>query len=160
LWDELLKSYKDYRFTSKYARCMAEKVLEYRMEKEFNAVTENVSLFMNWEGVSPDEKISFGTSLSDCALFNIATAPTNRFSILVYYAPMYNHPRYIDCVKAYNENNGTFNAVAGGESTRNVIIREILTPVKNKTSLATLVLEHTTDAELYQLLRQGYVGSV
>ena len=139
---------------------MAEKVLEYRMEKEFNAVTENVSLFMNWEGVSPEQKISFGTSLTDCALFNIATAPTNRFSILVYYAPMYNHPRYIECVKAYNEDTGKFKDGAGGKSTRDTIIQEILNPVKTKSSLATLALEHTTDAELYQLLKEGYVGSV
>lgn len=167
----------DCSFKTISLRLMAERIYEYRSLKEFiKPGGQYVSIFMA-TGVSSPPPVA---SLSDIALFKLATASKDRFSILISYIPIFNHPRYVECLKAYSKKSLSFKSIDSSRTTRDIIIKDLLgvgnrsrdelkstlgnyfkqsipaSSFANMDQFITAVLLDTPDTKIYELLQTGY----
>lgn len=114
---------KHCNFKTRTLRVMAEHVYQYRLATEYKEVPQDkfISFFMmgNYPDISNLPKVE---DMKDIALHQLATADGADFNRLLAYTPIFNHPKYVQCLKAYDLKHKTFKDV----STRSIIIDEVL----------------------------------
>ncbi len=116
---------KNCNFKSRDLRLMAERIYEYRLEHEYTPPSDTfISIFMMRNKPDP-ANLPAAESLSDIALHHLVTA-TDKFSLLISYIPIFNHPRYIDCLKAFDQKTRLFRGIDSERSTKDIIIQDIL----------------------------------
>jgi hypothetical protein len=155
---------------------MAERIYEYRSSKEFAKPSgDRISIFMASDISTPPPT----SSLSDIALFKLTTAPLDQFSILISYIPIFNHARYVECLKSYSPKSKTFKSIDLSRPTKDIIIKDVLgvgslsrdglkSTINNyskqsvpASAFASIdqfimtVLNEASDAKLYELLQTG-----
>ncbi len=149
-----------YKFKSKNLRIMAERIYDYRVAKEYipqGQQDEYISIFLP---STTQEPLPSSSSLQDVALYKLATCDTKeKFNVLVSYIPIFNHPRYSECLKDYNKDNKKFNH----SDTRDIIFNEVLNienylETANLSNYAAFIKNNATDQWLFELLDQGFKG--
>jgi hypothetical protein len=157
-------------------RLMARSIYEYRSSKEFTKPSgDRISIFMASDISTPPP----ASSLSDIALFKLATAPRDQFSVLISYIPIFNHVRYVECLKSYSRKSETFKSIDPSRPTKDIIVKDVLgvgslsrdglkSTINNysKQSVSAsafasidqfimAVLDDAPDAKIYELLQTG-----
>ncbi len=171
----------NYKLKHTAYRTMASRIYEYRIANEYSRIADTyISIFMAKQMTTVPPPSS---ELNDFCLYKLATSSTDRFNILVSYIPIFNHPRYIECIKSYDTVSKTFKSIDPDRSTKEIIIRDVLNiDDASKATLSESILSYvqqsnptfdastvtpfinswlstTTDESLYNLLINGYIGS-
>lgn len=154
-WTELNEGglNSDYAFISDQYRNMAEIIYEYRKSKEYQKVDLGHGVIFT--SINPKATIPSATHLKDVALHKLATCDSSTFNRYINYIPFFNHPRYVECLKAYKESDKAF-----AENARGTIINEILKinpdPVSDSVGQALQKqIPEYVDADLYKVLTDG-----
>lgn len=159
-WEELTTGLNsDYVFVSNQHRSMAEIIYEYRKSKEY--LKTDLGYRIIFTTIDPKAKVPSANNLRDVVLHKLITCDQAAFNKYVLYIPFFNHPRYVECLKAYNATEKVFAIGA-----RDIILNEILkinpTLISGTDSSFNGVAQalqtqipNYSDADLYKLLTNG-----
>lgn len=149
----------DLRYKDNSLRMMAERIYDYKIAHEKKTTQDafvNIFLFSR----SPDPYSKSASSLSDVCLHKLATSTAADFPKLVYYIPMFNHPKYVECIINYNRDAKKFS-----DTTKATIINDILqfdavtsTEAKWQGVLENVKTRLQDDEFLYTILSAGYIN--
>lgn len=154
---------KDYKFKNLRLRAMAESIFNYRLKYEYTKPEDEfVSIFSK---LNASAEIAKPSNLSDVALYKLATASdSTHFNNLIFYIPIFNHERYVECIKAFDNESKTFRKIDEAKSTSDIIITEIFgIDMTSSTTDEELIhvrneIQNNGDEVLFLILENGFIN--
>lgn len=150
---ELVDGIENYKFKNDHIRAMAESIFDYRINNEYPDGPP--SLYGG--GLIPEKK-----DISDITLYKVVTANAPDFGSRVFSIPIYNHPKYIQCLKSYDIKEGSFNPIDNTKATRDIIQRDILkidpkvdSPIENIRIFQNEIQQYSSQ-DLFRFLQNGF----
>lgn len=150
----------NFEFKNEKLKLMAQRIYEYRSSVEYKSASDEfISIFINPK--DPTSPIDVSLFINDVALHKLATADANMFNVLVSYIPIFNHPRYLECIRAYDSSSMEFKNIDSNKSTKEIIINDILRidEISVDDKYAELIrkdIKSKSDKELFDILMNGY----
>lgn len=165
-WEELHNSLNsDYEFKpDNYYKIMATQIYNYRLLNEYKK--EDPGFVIIFKPINKNMTIPAADQLNDFTLHKLATCGVNDFSRLINFIPIFNHPRYVECIKSYNIETKTFT-----NNLREFILHQVLqintAPITENQSIGlddhvmTVIpilqtqIPKYSDEDLYKVLTKG-----